>query len=281
MTTPGLNVYQLKRSKNVKHYSNILHAANDPTLMRLFALDYFDSVLLTGDYQAKDIRYLEKQRGINQKELVTVGCAYLDTLKTKIDSIDVEKKNFTVLVSPSWGKSGLLTKYGEKLLTPLVETGWDIIIRPHPQSKKSENQMLLDLQKKYRDCKNVSWDFERDNIYSMKKSDIMITDFSGIIYDYTFLCDKPFMYTAYDIDLMPYDAWDLEDNGKNIWQYKVLKEIGVELKEDDFSNIKEKIASLSNNKDIEAARLKAKNEGWMYRGKAAEKTVDYMINKIQ
>ena len=27
MTTPGLNVYQLKRSKNVKHYSNILHAA--------------------------------------------------------------------------------------------------------------------------------------------------------------------------------------------------------------------------------------------------------------
>ena len=156
MTTPGLQVYQLKRSRNVKHYSNVLHAASDATMMRLFALDYFDSVLCTGDYQKEDIRTLEKQRGISSKELVTVGCSYLDYNKQKIDAIPEEENHpFTVLVSPSWGPSSLLTKYGEKLLTPLVNTGWRIIVRPHPQSKKAEPKVLETLQAKYAENKNV------------------------------------------------------------------------------------------------------------------------------
>ena len=53
MTTPGLQVYQLKRSKKVKHYAHVLHAASDATMYRLFGIDYFDSVLLSGDYQKK------------------------------------------------------------------------------------------------------------------------------------------------------------------------------------------------------------------------------------
>ena len=35
-TTPGLGVYQWKRSKNVKHYSHVLHMPNDATTYRLF-----------------------------------------------------------------------------------------------------------------------------------------------------------------------------------------------------------------------------------------------------
>ena len=117
MTTPGLQVYQLKRSKNVKHYSHVLHMPNDATTYRLFGLDFFDSVLLTGDYQATDLRYLEEKRGINKKELVTVGCPYLDVYKQNIANIPEEENHpFTVLVSPSWGDVGLLKKYGEKLL---------------------------------------------------------------------------------------------------------------------------------------------------------------------
>ena len=58
MTTPGLHVYQLKRSKRVKHYSHILHAPSDATLYRLFGIDFFDSILLSGDHQKEDIRYL-------------------------------------------------------------------------------------------------------------------------------------------------------------------------------------------------------------------------------
>lgn len=280
MTTPGLQVYQLKRSKNVKHYSHVLHMPNDATTYRLFGLDFFDSVLLTGDYQATDLRYLEEKRGINKKELVTVGCPYLDVYKQNIAEIPAEENHpFTVLVSPSWGDVGLLKKYGEKLLDPLSKTGWRIIVRPHPQSKKSEAEMLERLTARYKDNPNIVWDYERQNIFSLKKSDIMISDFSGIIFDYTFLCDKPVMYVNAGMDLRPYDAYDLD--GKELWQYSVLRKFGTELKEEQFANIKEVIQSVSDSKELEEARHAAKAEAWMHEGEAGKNIVDFMISKVE
>lgn len=280
MTTPGLQVYQLKRSKNVKHYSHVLHMPNDATTYRLFGLDFFDSVLLTGDYQATDLRYLEEKRGINKKELVTVGCPYLDVYKQNIAKIPAEENHpFTVLVSPSWGDVGLLKKYGEKLLDPLSKTGWRIIVRPHPQSKKSEAEMLERLTARYKDNPNIVWDYERQNIFSLKKSDIMISDFSGIIFDYTFLCDKPVMYVNAGMDLRPYDAYDLD--GKELWQYSVLRKFGTELKEEQFANIKEVIQSVSDSKELEEARHAAKAEAWMHEGEAGKNIADFMISKVE
>ena len=280
MTTPGLQVYQLKRSKNVKHYSHVLHMPNDATTYRLFGLDFFDSVLLTGDYQATDLRYLEEKRGINKKELVTVGCPYLDVYKQNIAEIPAEENHpFTVLVSPSWGDVGLLKKYGEKLLDPLSKTGWRIIVRPHPQSKKSETEMLERLTARYKDNPNIVWDYERQNIFSLKKSDIMISDFSGIIFDYTFLCDKPVMYVNAGMDLRPYDAYDLD--GKELWQYSVLRKFGTELKEEQFANIKEVIQSVSDSKELEEARHAAKAEAWMHEGEAGKNIVDFMVSKVE
>ena len=280
MTTPGLQVYQLKRSKKVKHYAHVLHMPNDATLYRLFGIDYYDSILLSGDYQSKDLRILEQQRDLPAKEMVTVGCPYLDVLLENIKEISSEEKhNFTVLVSPSWGESALLSKYGEKLLDPLVKTNWNIIVRPHPQSKKSEKGMLEKLEKKYSENKNITWDYERNNIYSMKKSDIMISDFSGIIFDYTFLCDKPVMYVNASMDFRPYDAYDIE-KGKNTWTFNTLKKIGIELKEEQFDNIKEIIQNASDSEELSKARTNAKSEAWMNIGYAGKNIADFMINKL-
>ena len=280
MTTPGLQVYQLKRSKRVKHYSHVLHMPNDATTYRLFGLDFFDSVLLTGDYQKEDIQFLENQRGINPKELVTVGCTYLDVYKENIAKIPAEENHpFTVLVSPSWGDVGILKKYGEKLLDPLSQTGWRIIIRPHPQSKKSEADMLARLEERYKDNKNIEWDYERQNIFSLKKADVMISDFSGIIFDYTFLCDKPVMYVKSNMDLRPYDAYDLGE--KELWQYSALKTFGTELQEEQFANIKEVIQSMSDSKELEAARHQAKATAWMHEGQAGKNIADYMIATVE
>ncbi len=280
MTTPGLNVYQLKRSKNVKHYSHIVHMPSDATMYRLFGLDFFDSVLLSGDYQKKDIQTLEKMRGLKPKTLYTVGCTYLDVLKQKISLIPQEENHqFTVLVSPTWGKSSLLCKYGTKLLDPLASSSFKIIIRPHPQSKSAEPKILSSLQEKYKNFSNVEWDFQSDNIYSLKKADIMISDFSGIVYDYMFLCNKPVMYVNADIDLMPYDAYDI-NGGKEIWQFKMLKELGIELKEEDFPNIIQTIKNASDSKQLEEKRLQAKNEAWMFEGESAKRTVDFMVQTL-
>ena len=278
MTTPGIQVYQLKRSKNVKHYSHIFHSCTDSTMYRLFGLDYFDSVLMTGDYQADDIRFLENQRGLPAKKLVTVGCTYLDVLKEKMESIPAEENHkFTVLVSPSWGKSALLGLYGEKLLDPLAKSDMRIIIRPHPQSRISEKDMLDRLHERYKDCKNIEWDNERDNIYSLKKADIMISDFSGIVYDYTFLCDKPVMYANSEMDLLPYDIYD---TGHEPWAVTTLQKIGIPIQEKDFENIAEVIKNASDSPELAKLTAHYKAEAWQHIGKAGKLTADFMIETL-
>jgi len=278
MTTPGLNVYQIKRTKRIKHYSHILHASSDATMYRLFGLDYFDSVLLTGDYQADDIRILEKNRGTPEKKLVTVGCPYLDTYSQKINSIPEEENHpFTVLVSPSWGPSALLSLYGEKLLDPLSASPWRVIIRPHPQSLKSEKTMLEKLQSRYTNNNNITWDLDRENVYSLKKADIMISDFSGIIFDYMFLQEKPVLYVKQDLDMRLYDADDIDHE---LWMFKTIKEAGIELHADDFSNIINLINNAKNSNLLAAARKKACNEAWFYPGEAGKRIYDFMISTV-
>ncbi|MDR0719136.1 MAG: CDP-glycerol glycerophosphotransferase family protein, partial [Treponema sp.] len=283
MTTPGLDVYQLKRSRLVKHYSHVLHAASDAVMYRMFGIDYFDSILLTGDYQAKDIRALEKSRGLPEKKLVTVGCGYLDIYRERMKEIPVEENHpFTVLISPSWGPSALLSRFGSRLLDPLVKTGWRVIVRPHPQSKKSEPSVLAGLEEKYKANTNLEWDYERENIYSLKKADIMISDFSGIIFDYAFLCDKPVMYVKQGIDLRPYDADDLGDNAANgLWQFKTLEQIGIELKEEYFDRIGEVLKNISDNTELRQARQKAREEAWQYQGEAGKRIADFMLETIK
>jgi hypothetical protein len=275
MTTPGLDVYQLKRSKNVKHYCHVLHAPGDAVMYRMFGIDYFDSVLLTGDYQAKDIRELEKIRNLPEKQLVTVGCTYLDVYAAKISQIPPEEDHqFTVLVSPSWGASGLLARYGKKLLEPLLKSDWRIIVRPHPQSKKSEAAMLDNLTKYFENAKNLVWDYDRENIHSLAKANIMISDFSGIVFDYIFLFDKPVIYMKQNLDLRPYDADDLDHE---LWQFEVLHNIGVELKEEDFNSITDIIMKTSDSAELKKGRQKAKETAWQYQGEAGKRIFEYML----
>jgi hypothetical protein len=290
MTTPGLDVYQLKRSKTVGHYAHILHMPNDSATYRLFGLDYFDSVLLTGDYQADDIRFLETLRRTKRKELVTVGCTYLDVYAEKIRELNTPRPDissvrassvpgdFTVLVSPSWGKSGLLLRYGEALLDPLVKTGKHVIIRPHPQSKKTESEMLIRLKKRYGVYPSVEWDFENENIISLSRADIMVSDFSGIIFDFIFLCDKPILYASAGMDMRPYDASDLNHE---LWQMKALRESGVELREEDFPRIGEVIQGAAEDPSLKEARRRAKNTAWQYPGEAGKRAADFILTHVK
>lgn len=279
MTTPGLDVYQLKRSRGVKHYAHILHAVDDATSYRLFGLDYYDSVLLSGEYQKAHVRQLEKQRGIKEKDLVVVGCPYLDVLQEKVSALQPDpKQNFTVLVAPSWGKSGILSRYGALLLDPLVETGFIIIVRPHPQSKQSEQDVLSNLEARYKSKQNLEWDFTNENLRSLSRADIMISDFSGVIFDYTFLFDRPFLYVNSSFDAKPYDSYDIEEQP---WKFRVLPEIGIELQETDFADIGNVLIEATNSQTLEENRRRAKATAWQYRGESGENVADYLTSKLK
>ena len=142
-TTPSLDVFQWKRSKNVDFYIHIPHMPNDITLYRMFGIDHFDAVIVSGEYQEKQVRELEEKRGIAKRDIALCGIPYMDEMKKRFEeSGKCPDHERTILLAPSWGESGLLSRYGEQLIDALVSTGYKVIIRPHPQSFSSEKEMI-------------------------------------------------------------------------------------------------------------------------------------------
>jgi len=278
-TTPGLDVYQWKRSKEVDCYIHIPHAASEITLYRMFGVDYYDSVLLSGEYQCQDIRNLEKIRNLPAKELVKVGIPYMDEMAERLKNADEpENHKRTVLLAPSWGKSAILNVYGGKIIEQLIETGYHIIIRPHPQSFKSEKEMLDKLMKKFPASEQLEWNTDVDNFDVLHRSDIMISDFSGVIFEFSLIYDKPVIYTDPQFDLSPYDAWWLKTP---LWTNSALPRLGKELKPENMKDIKKLIDVCLEDASYAEGRAEVKSETWEFPGKGAEKTVDYLLNKYE
>ena len=281
-TTPSLDVFQWKRSKDVEYYVHIPHMANDINLYKMFGLDYYDSILISGDFMEEQIRELEEKRGLPKKEIHMVGIPYMDVMRKRIENEGRKsdkadgKKRPVVLLAPSWGESSILNRFGEKFIDALVATGYEIVVRPHPQSFSSETEMIDRLMKKYPDGETVSWNRDNDNFDILNKADIMISDFSGVMFDFALVYDKPVIYTDAEFDVSPYDAWWSD---KGLWTHSVLPKFGVKLDADNVDNIKSVIDDVLSGEDFAKGRDIARQECWQYMGHGAERTVDYLIEK--
>lgn len=277
-TTPGLDVYQWKKSKKVKCYVHIPHTVDDLSGYRMFGLDFYDAVLTSGQNQTELICTIEGMRNIQKKELFTVGSVPLDNLAARLKHNPSVQNNGTktILVAPSWGVNGILSRFGSELLEALEKTGFNIIVRPHPQTVVSEQNILQPLQEKFKDSKNIIWNFDNDNFECLSKADLLITDFSGIIFDYLLVFDKPLLYADTKFDTLPYDAdWLTEP----MWTLRVLPKIGKQLEQSDFANIKEVIESAIESEEFKKGRDSVRNECWENRLNAAKSAVDWMIDK--
>lgn len=282
MTTPNLDVFQLKKSKGVKKYVHIMHAPSEAALYCLYSLDFFDAVLLNGKNQIDDIRELENLRKTKIKELDIIGSTYLDELEKKKEIAEIKskfKKNNdkrTVLIAPSWGINGLLTRFGDKLIDAILENDFYCIVRPHPQSLIVEKELIEKLKDKYKDNKNLEWDFDVDNILSLSRADVMLSDFSGVIFDYAFLFEKPAIIPSFTFDKRGTDAIELKDE---TWTLKTLPKISVSLDENNFSEIANIVSETINNETIKENILKVKEEAYMYRGEAGKRGA-ILLNKM-
>ena len=275
-TTPGLDVYQWKKSRSVKWYVHIPHSVDDvPATYRMFGTDYYDAFLTSGNHQEKVIRKLEQLRNLPPKEVVLTGSTYLDSMKAKKQMLPplAQNENLVILLAPSWGKNGILSKFGSRFIDALIQTGYQIVIRPHPQSVTSEKEMLDNLKEKY---PQIEWNFDNDNFNILNRADLLISDFSGVIYDFSLILNKPVIYADTDFDTLPYDADWLDEK---IWSLRVLPKIGTKLEEKDFPDLKNVIENTLKSKKLEKGRKEVKEECWCFENESAGKTVDYIIEK--
>lgn len=283
MTTPQLDVLQIKRSKGVKHYCHILHSLPHVDIYEIFALDYFDSVFINSPIHIDFIRQVEEKRKLHKKQIHIIGCTYLDEFQNKLYELQKHNDNLipqffkkqdsatpVILLSPSWGRESILHKYGMEIIEPLGKSNYNIIIRPHPQTLISKPDFIESLKLQSAKYTNIKWDTNVDNIYAMNEADLMIGDFSGIIFDFICLFAKPVITMEFDFNIIGYD---LEDIYQTPWVKDILPQIGKSINKAEFPHIESIIQSIltgESNTQIMQNIHKLKQSLWHYQGKSGE-----------
>ena len=236
MTTPQLDIMHLKRSKDVDTYVHLVHSPTDALIYKKFAFDYFDTVLCSGEHQIKSIRALEEKRNLPNKLLLETGLTYYDVMyRNRLEHQEDSNKK-TVLIAPSWGKNSMLTKYGSSPIETLLNAGYTVILRPHPQMYISQKELIEEIEKTLSIYKNLTIDRAPSGEKSMAISNILLSDFSGIIFDYFFIYEKPIVLIDDEISKGGLEAEDVEHE---VWEFKVFKEITTSIYHNNIDQLPE------------------------------------------
>ena len=240
LTAPQLDVFNLKKTKNIKHYAHIIHAPIDIHLYRKFAFDYFDSVFCSGPHQLKSLEALEKTRRTPKKELFRTGLTYLDYLKEKKESLPQstsDKK--TILIAPSWKDHCILNLIGSDLIDSLIGDDFHILLRPHPQTYSSFPHIIKNIEDRF--SSRIEIDRSQDPLYALNKCDILISDLSGIIWDFIYLFDKPIILFDPHWDLKGFEGTEIEHLA---WDIRTIQDFIPRFSKQDLSLIREKVKNL-------------------------------------
>jgi hypothetical protein len=274
MTTPQLDVLTIKRSKKVKHYAHIVHAPVDIFTYRKFAFDYFDSVFCSGSHQIDSIRFLENKRKTPEKQLLPIGCTYYDFMLEKISQLPPPiKARPTILVAPTWKDYSLLHKYGETFFDSLLKCDeYDVILRPHPQIYVSYPLVIKAIEDKFKGHPRFSIDRAPSGEGSMHKCDLLISDLSGIIWDYVFLFNKPVLLVETPLNLDGFEATELSIP---MWELESIPKIGTVIFDRDMGKIDEIVSKwLLKTEKIDIKEFREKSlYNWGSAGEAAGKAI--------
>lgn len=271
-TTPGVDVLPFKRSKRTAKYIHFVHSPTDKAFNKPYSFDYFDSVLLNGPHQVRTLSHLEQLRGTRRKALPLCGCVYYDYMVAKRDALPASpEKRLNVLVAPTWGRNGLLARFGDRILCLLLEAGFDVTLRPHPQSYISEQPLIEWLRKQLSQYPNLRWDNETDALGAMNRSDVMVSDISGVVFDYAFLFQKPVISVHFEPDKRGTEANDIPYQP---WELTVLDTIGKQVDEDDIAAIPAHIKVLLGDEKKRTGIRDLREESVVNFGNAASSVID-------
>ena len=275
LTTPGIDVLQIRRSRGVGKYVHVVHSLSDIHSYKLFAFDYYDAVLCSGPYQVKSLRALEAARGTKPKQLPVVGCPYMDLLVARKEKENIRPEENCVLVAPSWGRNGMLTRYGAAVPRSLAEAGYKVILRPHPQSFISEKALMERLRQELSAYPNIEWDRNPDGFSSLSRAGVMVSDFSGVIFDFAFIFLRPVITLQYNSDMRGFDGFSIPHPA---WEAETVKKLGRQVSADELNRLPGIIAELTSDRDFSERILTLRRENVANFGHAAKPVTDAILN---
>lgn len=282
MTTPDLQTYHLKRSivRDDIEYIYMDHAMGDVNLSyRKHALDHFDTIFVPNDLTVDEIRAQEKTYNLPEKKLVKTGYALIDNMIAAHEK-DTNKENEVkeILIAPSWQQDNMLDLCIDEVLDQILGRGYHVTLRPHPQYVRHCESKLIALKEKYSECDDFTLQTDFSSNSTVFNADVMMTDWSGIAYEYSFTTLKPTLYINTPMKIM---NPDYEEIGIEPFDIVVRDEVGISVDTDKLGTLGEVVDKLLNGADYSKEAMAKVRDRYLYNiGKSGQVGATYIIKRL-
>lgn len=282
MTTPDLQKYYIKRSmvRDDVEYVYMDHGMNSVNLMlRKGALDAFDTVFCSNERVYKEIRAQEKCYGLKEKTLVKYGYAMIDNMiRAYAEQSAVHNDPPMILIAPSWQEDNIMDTCIEPILQNLLPENYLILVRPHPQYVRHYPEKLKELKSRFSSYPNFQLQTDFSSNQTVFNADILVTDWSGIAYEYAFTTLKPCLFLNTPMKIMNPDYQDISVEPFDL---TIRNEIGIALLPEEVGKIASAVDRLLHEPGFSKESIASLREKSLYNvGRAASVGADYLIRRL-
>lgn len=282
MTMPDLENFHIKRSyvrKDIE-YIYVPHGMDSLNLtMRTGSMDHFDTVFCVGKHQKEEIQKTEEVYQLPHKNLVEWGYCLLDEMRRDYDALPkVEHEKKKLLIAPSWQPDNIVDSCLEEILDRLGDKGYEITVRPHPQHVRHKAEQMERLKKKYENNKDICIQTDFSSNSTVFEADLMITDWSGITYEYAYTTLRPVLFINTPMKVMNPEYEKIDTVPINI---SMRDTIGCSLDLDQLDQLEESVERLLNNSDSYREIIgNFVNEYVYHLGESAEIGAKYIVQQL-
>lgn len=282
MTMPDLNNYHIKRSyirKDIE-YIYIPHGMDSLNLtMRAGSMDHFDTVFATGKHQMDEDIKTNELHNLQNRKIIEWGYSLLDEMIEDYKKAKTSNDEKTVLIAPSWQKDNIVDLCLDEMLDKLCQSKYKIIVRPHPQQVRHMKEKFDILKDKYRNNKNIEIQTDFSSNSTVFNAALLITDWSGIAYEYAFTTKKPVIFIDTPMKIMNPEYKEIDIEPFNIW---ARNEIGQVVKLDELKDISRTVDKMIDNQQEYSDKIEKMMQNYVYNiGRASEIGGQYIVQSIK
>ena len=267
MTMPDLETFHIKRSAHPVRYVYVHHSiVSTHMIYRPSAFDLFDAVFCVGPHHIEEIRARETLGDLPTKYLVPHGYGRLDSiLETRNDYDDMTipeaDGDIRVLVAPSWGTEGLLETHGVEVVKTLIDSGFQVTVRPHPQTRRLKSADLDSVRAAGKEHPNFFWEEDVASLDSLHRSHIMISDWSGAALEFAFGLERPVLFI--DVPRKVNNS-NYQMLGVEPLEAFIRDDIGMVVAVDDIGELKCAVRKLVRETNSWTKRLRTQRQKWVF-----------------
>lgn len=282
MTMPDIENYHIKRSyvrKDIE-YIYIPHGMDSLNLtMRTGSMDHYDTVFCVGKHQKEEIEKTEAAYELPHKTLVEWGYSLLDEMREDYQKLPKTNNDVKrILIAPSWQTDNIVDSCLEEILDGLAGKGYQVIVRPHPQHVRHRAEQMEALKKKYENQPDIEIQTDFSSNQTVFEADLMITDWSGIAYEYAYTTQKPVLFINTPMKVMNPEYERIDTVPLNIL---LRDEIGCSLDLEHLNEIAERVDMLLQESDAYYEKIGDFVKEYVYNlGTSSKVGADYILEQL-